>query len=98
MAKRDLSHVPPPSKFLSLTEVAGRWRRQELTTDRLLKKFGVPVYRLGSKVHLYALADIEKIEEQARQRPPLVYNTTWKPGTINRTAANTKGQKEAAKP
>jgi len=73
------------------------WRRQQITTDRLLKKHGVPVYRIAAKVHLYRLADIERIEEAAMHRPPLVGITSWKPGTINKTAANTKGGgKEAA--
>ena len=70
---------------------AGRWRRQEISTDRLLKKFRVPVYRLASKVHLYKLADIERIEEAAKHKPPLVGSTVWKPGLINKTTANTPG-------
>jgi hypothetical protein len=97
MAKRDLSQLPPASKFLTLTEIAGRWRRQEITVDRMLRKFGVAVYRLGSKVHLYALADIERIEEAAMHRPPLANHTVWKPGQINRTTANSSKGKEAAK-
>src|SRR5690349_9063149 len=93
MAKRNLSTLPPPSLFLTLTEIAGRWRRQEISTERLLRKFGVPVYRLASKVHLYKVADIEAIEEAAKLKPPLVSSTSWQPGQMNRTAANTKSVK-----
>ena len=93
MAKRDLSNLPPASKFLTLTEIAGRWRRQEITVDRMLRKFGVAVYRLGSKAHLYAVADIERIEESAKHRPPLVSPTSWQPGQMNRTTANTRSVK-----
>ena len=72
------SPLLPPTVFLLLVEVAARWRRTELSTERMLRKFGVPVYRLTAKAHLYALEDIERIEEQAKVRPPLVVRTSWR--------------------
>jgi hypothetical protein len=96
MAKRDLEILPPPTTFLVLEEVAIRWRRQPLTTERLLKKFGVPVYRLTAKAHLYKVTDIEAIEEAAKLKPPIAPKTVWKPGQINKTTANTKAGKEVA--
>ena len=96
MAVRDASKLAPATIFLTLEEISARWRRQQITTDRLLKKYGVPVCRIAAKVHLYRLTDIERIEEAAMHRPPMVQSTTWKPGQINRTTANTP--KEAAKP
>jgi hypothetical protein len=89
MAVRDSSKLPPATIFLTLEEISARWRRQQITTDRLLKKFGVPVYRIATKCHLYRLTDIEAIEVAAMHRPPMVQPTAWKPGTINKTAANT---------
>jgi hypothetical protein len=77
--QRDVSSLPPPTKFLTLEEVAIRWRRQPLTVDRLLREtFKVPTYRLTAKAHLYALADIERIEEEAKHRAPLLVRSTWR--------------------
>ena len=74
--------MPPPTVFLTLEEVAARWRRQPLTVDRLLRHtFKIPVYRLTAKAHLYALRDIESIEEQAKTRKALVYRSTWNKAT-----------------
>jgi hypothetical protein len=99
MAVRDSSKLPPATVFLTLEEVAARWRRQTITTGRLLRKYKVAVFRIASKCHLYRLTDIEAIEEAAKHRPPLVYSTTWKKGHVNKTTANTaKSQKKAAKP
>jgi hypothetical protein len=66
MSKKDLAALPPPIAFLLLWEVAARWRRSPITTQRLLRKFGVPVHRLTSRDHLYALSDIEAIEKASR--------------------------------
>jgi hypothetical protein len=91
--KRTVPNLPPPTAFFTLPEVAGRWRRQEVTTERLLRKFGVPKVRLTSKVHLYARADIERIEEQAKCKPPLRSRTTW---TKRPPKKSSNGEKGAA--
>jgi hypothetical protein len=79
LMKRTGATLPPPTKFLTLEEVAARWRRQPLTVDRLLREhFKIPTYRLTAKAHLYALADIEAIEEAAKHRAPLLVRSTWR--------------------
>jgi hypothetical protein len=77
--KRPAQTLPAPTTFLTLEEVAARWRRQPLTVDRMLRyKFKVPTYRLTAKAHLYALSDIEAIEEKAKHTPPLIVRTSWR--------------------
>jgi hypothetical protein len=88
--------MPPPTVFLSLEEVAARWRRQPISTERLLKRLGVPTYRLASKAHLYKLSDIEAAEASAKVRPPVAPKTAWPAGTINSTRRNTAKSKEVA--
>jgi hypothetical protein len=63
-----------PPEFLLLEQVATRWHREVITTHRLLRRFGVAVYRLTSRDHLYSLADIEAIERAARDKPPAPAN------------------------
>ena len=89
--------LPPATTFLTLEEVAARWRRQPLTVDRLLRyTFKVPVYRLTARGHLYALSDIEAIEERAKNTPPLAVRSTWRKQP---PAPGRQGwAKEAAKP
>ena len=69
--------LPPPTEFITLAETAQRWRRREITTERLLKRFGVETFRLTAKLHLYRLSDIIAIEEAAKTRPPQILRTTW---------------------
>ena len=68
-----MKHVKePPVEFFTLGEVARRWRRIEITTQRLLRRFGVPVYRITSRDHLYRRTDIEEIERKSLSKPPAV--------------------------
>jgi hypothetical protein len=70
---------PLLTTFLTLEEVAARWRRQPLTVYRLLRyTFKVPTFRLTAKGHLYALRDIEAVEEKAKHNPPLAVRTSWR--------------------
>ncbi len=69
-SKRDVASLPPPTVFLTVEEVAARWRRSSITARRILRKLGVSVHRLTSRDHLYALADIEAIEKQSRTKGP----------------------------
>jgi hypothetical protein len=87
--KRDVATLPPPTIFLTVEEVAARWRRRTLTTSRLLQKFNVPVYRIASKALLYAVKDIEAIEAASRNKPPQHVHSVFKPGEIpNPTGKN----------
>jgi hypothetical protein len=87
LMKRNLN-LPPATEFWTLEEIAQRWRRQPLTVDRLLRyTFKIPVYRITAKQHLYSIADVKAIEQQAKTRAPLLVRTTWR-----------KNPKEAAAP
>ena len=70
--------MAPPTAFLMLEELATRWRRHPATTERLARQFNIPVYRLSRSVNLYALSDIERIEEQAKNKAPLATRSTWR--------------------
>jgi hypothetical protein len=70
MPKRDSAALPPPTEFLTLEEVAARWRRSPVTTRRLLQKFGVHTHRLTSRDHLYAVSELEAIEKASRLVAP----------------------------
>jgi len=62
---------PPKARFLAA--VSARWRRRPTTVYRLLRyTFKVPTFRLTAKGHLYALRDIEAIEEKAKHNQPSV--------------------------
>jgi hypothetical protein len=77
MSKRDIFVLPPPTKFLTLEEIATRWRRTPITTRRLLRKFDVTVHRLTSRDHLYAIADIESIEQASQVVAPKPRPKNW---------------------
>jgi hypothetical protein len=89
--KRSPAPLPPATAFLTLEEVATRWRRRPTTVYRLLRyTFKVSTFRLTAKGHLYALRDIEAIEAQAKHTPPLAVRTSWRkqpPAPGRRTAA-----------
>jgi hypothetical protein len=70
MSKRNLATLPPPTKYITREEIAARWRRSSITTQRLLRKFGVTVYRLTARDHLYAVAEIEAIEKKSATVAP----------------------------
>jgi hypothetical protein len=50
------------------------------TTERLARKFDIPVYRLTGAGNLYALRDIEAVEEAAKNRAPAVPDHVFRPG------------------
>ena len=89
--KQSPAPLPPATAFLTLEEVSARWRRRPTTVYRLLRyTFKVPTFRLTAKGHLYALADIKAIEEQAKHNPPLAVRTSWRkqpPAPGRKTAA-----------
>jgi hypothetical protein len=71
MPRSRLNSRPPDSPtdvFLTIDELAARWKRAPLTVGRLARQFGIPVYRLTTKGHLYALRDIEAVEEKAKNK------------------------------
>jgi hypothetical protein len=68
MPRRDIASLPPPTKFLTLVEVAARWRRAPLTTRRLLRKFGISALRLSKGPNLYAISELETIERASKSR------------------------------
>jgi hypothetical protein len=72
MSKRNIAALPPPTAFLTLEEVAARWRRSPITTRRLLRKFGVATHRLTGRDHLYALVELEAIERASQTVAPKV--------------------------
>jgi hypothetical protein len=77
--KQTPAPLPPATTFLTLEEVAARWRRRPTTVYRLLRyTFKVPTFRLTAKGHLYALADIVAIEENAKHNAPLAVRTSWR--------------------
>jgi hypothetical protein len=78
MPKRDIASLPPPTVFLTLEELAARWRRATITTEKLAHKLGIPAHRLTSMVHLYAISDIEKVEAAARVKPTRVTKSAYK--------------------
>jgi len=64
--------------FLSLKELAVRWRRSPITVERLAHKLGIPLYRLTTKQHLYALSDIEAVEAGAKGKKPVHVHSIFK--------------------
>jgi hypothetical protein len=68
----------PTNVFLSLEELAARWKRQPITIERLVRKFKLPVYRLTTKGHLFALRDIEAIEAASKVKPPKVPRSAYR--------------------
>jgi hypothetical protein len=71
----------PTNVFLTREELAIRWKRAPLTLDRLVRKFNLPVYRLTTKGHLFALRDIEAVEAASRVKPPKVPRSAYKKQT-----------------
>ena len=71
--------LPPPDKtFLRLEGVGTRWCRNIRVARRLLKQFGVPVYRLTGTSHLYKVSDLEAIENASRYKAPKPGNPAWR--------------------
>jgi hypothetical protein len=68
----------PTNVFLSLEELATRWKRQPITVERLIRKFQMPIYRLTTKGHLFALSDIEAVEAASRVKPPKVPRSAYR--------------------
>jgi hypothetical protein len=89
--KKDPRPLDPATEFLTLEEVAARWRRRPTTVYRLLRyTFKIPTLRLTSKGHLYAMRDIKAIEENAKHNAPLAVRTSWRKQPLapgRRTAA-----------
>jgi len=53
-----------------VAQAGGRLRVRSACFSSIGYTFKVPTYRLTAKAHLYALRDIEAIEEQAKHNPP----------------------------
>jgi hypothetical protein len=77
MSKRDTATLPPPTTHILLQELAQRWRRSPITTRRLARKFGLNVYRLTSRDHLYSLAEIEEVERASQIVLPKPPGKNW---------------------
>ncbi len=63
------SHPPSP-EFLTAAELQARWKVSVMFLWRLSRRGRLPKYKLGARGVRYALADIERIEQEAREPSP----------------------------